>query len=232
MKKMLLLMLALTLTLSLAFAACSSNRDGNSSTKNPPVSQGDNDATPSENEGDDNPSESGDPQGKANLIPIGKAATATLTSWPSTHHTVSMCVDEVLRGDAALSFINNNMMAEKKVWSATAPDDEDQEYIVAKITYSLLAYEDDDDSDGNADAKRISLSYAYSETYEAYPNLLAAMYYDEDNGYPELGMMEVKVGETVTAYEIFQIRKDDDAPSMVYGRTSADLSDGLWFELY
>jgi nitrous oxide reductase accessory protein NosL len=225
MKKTLLLVLAFALVLSLALAACSSDRDGNSSANDPP-------AALSENEKGDDSSDSEDPQGKANLIPIGTTATSTLTSWPSTQHTASVCVEEVYRGDAALSFINDNMMAEKKVWSATAPDDADQEYIVAKITYSLLAYEDDDDSDSDAEAKSISLTYAYSGTFEAYPNLLAGMFYDKDNGYPELDSIEVPVGETVTAYEIFQVRKDDDAPSMVYGRTAADLSDGLWFKLY
>lgn len=251
MKKIALLALALILILSIA--ACNGNTDnaagnnstsptasqnGNESDTGPSDSQGsENEPSPSDSQGDENspsPSDSqddenepvsGDPQGNTNLISIGTTATSTFANRYGVKHSASMCVEEVIRGDAALTFINDTMMAEKSLWSAEAPKEEDQEYIVAKITYSLLAYDD-------GDARAASFCYAYSGTFEAYPSLLASMFYDKDNNYPRLSNTEVKVGETVTAYEIFQISKTDSSPAMTYGCTLADLSNGLWFKLY
>lgn len=241
MKKIVLLTLAFILTLSLA--ACGGNgtdtpssTDGNNSSDTPsgtegsnstnsPASQSVGDTTSGGNNGSDNASDAGDPQGNTNLISLGTTATSTFANRYGEKHSVSMCVEEVIRGEAALSFINDSMMAEKGSWSAEAPDEEDQEYIVVKITYSLLAYDE-------GDVRAASFCYAYSGTFEAYPSLIAAMFYDKDNNYPELSNMEVKVGETVTAYEIFQIEKADLSPTLVYGCYLADLSDGLWFKLY
>lgn len=225
MKKIALLALALILILSIA--ACNGNTDnaaGNNSTS-PTASQNGNesDTGPSDSQDDENEPVSGDPQGNTNLISIGTTATSTFSNRYGVKHSASMCVEEVIRGDAALTFINDTMMAEKSLWSAEAPKEEDQEYIVAKITYSLLAYDD-------GDARAVSSCYAYSGTFEAYPSLVAAMFYSQKH--PELFNTEVKVGETVTAYEIFQISKTDSSPAMTYGCTLADLSNGLWFKLY
>lgn len=247
MKKLLILTLVFVLALSLA--ACggntvNSNSNGNNST-NPLASQnsgatapsGDtapsdatSDATsgataPSGDTGGENDPVSGDPQGSENIIPIGTTATSTFANRHGVTHSVSMCVEETIRSDAALSFINDEMMAKKTIWSAEAPADEDQEYMVARITYTLLAYDD-------GDSKSPSNINVFSGEFEAYPSLIAGMFYDKDNNYPELTSLEVNVGETVTGYEIFQINKDDLSPVMTYASYFTDLSDGLWFKLY
>lgn len=232
MKKTLSLLLALVLVFSLA--ACGNagnNSEVNSAgssfleSSEEDVSQAESSNAEDISKSDETPIDSGDPQGNTNLISIGTAASGTFENRYGVKHSVTMCVEEVLRGDEAFSFINDSMMAEKSMWSAEAPEEEDQEYIVAKITYSLLAYDDGGE-------RSASFCYAYSGTFEAYPNLVAAMFYDDDNGYPELSNMEVKVGETVTAYEIFQVSKADSSPVMAYGSNLADYSDGLWFKLY
>lgn len=233
MKKFLTLTLALILALSLV--ACGGNNNDTSADKKENNStdsadtkeddEKDDDAKSDDDKDDDDTSDSGDPQGNENLTPIGTAATSTFKNRDGEKHSVSICVEEIVRGEEALSFINDNMMAASSTWSAEAPKEEDQEYLVAKITYSLL------DFDGG-DTRAASSCYAFDESFEAYPSLIASMFYDKDNGYPHLSNMDVNVGETVTAYEIFQIRKDDPAPTMAYGCYLADLSDGLWFELY
>jgi len=212
MKK--ILIFTFILILAVSFSACGgSTGDGNST-----------DPSASQDKSNDD-SDSGDAQGNTNLIPVGTNATSTFEDRYGTKHSVSMCVEDISRGKAALSFINDKMMEGKSVWSAEAPKEEDQEYIVATITYTLLSCDE-----GNS--REASSCYAFSGTFEAYPNLLAAMYYDKDNGYPELSTMEVNVDETVTAYEVFQISKDDPSPVMAYCCHLADFSDGLWFELY
>ncbi len=166
-----------------------------------------------------------DPQGNKHLVSIGTTATTTFTNKDGEKHSVAMCVEEVFRGEAALSFINDSMMGEGSMWSAEAPKEADQEYLVAKISYSLESYD-------AGDEREVWSCYAFSGTFEAYPSLLAAMFYNEGKGYAHLFGLTVKVGETVTAYEIFQVSKDDPSPCMAYGCYSADLSDGLWFKLY
>lgn len=235
MKKILSLSLTLMLVLSLAACSGDTNKEGKSDNKgdsknNQTTSQSKNDdaseASASEaSASDTSESDAGDQQGNTNLIPIGTTATATFENRYGVKTSASMCVDEIIRGEDALAFINDQMMAEKSMWSAEAPEEEDQEYIVAKITYSLLAYDEGDESSP-------SYCYAYSATFEPYVDLLAAMYYDADNNYPELSSIEMKVGETVSGYEIFQVSKSDDSPVMAYRSHLADLSDGLWFKLY
>jgi len=231
--------IGILLILALILVAYGCNTDnginsGNDSTS-PPASQNDNDTATLQSDGDsgaaadNNTSDedtplSGDPQGNSNLYPIGTTATGEFANRYNVRHSVTMVVEEVIRGDAALSFINDEMMAAKTMWAAEAPDEEDQEYLVAKITYTLLAFDEDD-------IRTVTTCYAYSESFEEYPSLIAGMFYDKDNGYPQLSSMEVNVGETVTGYVIFQISKNDAAPVMSYCCNLADLSNGLWFKL-
>lgn len=227
MKKILVFIIVLISIFSLA--ACRGNNNSTSNkndNSNSSISQNNYNTKLNESITDDNPEfDAEDPQGSINLISIGNTATATLSTRSGVKHSVSMCVEEIFRGEAALSFINDNMMAAKSMWSAESPTEEDQEYIVAKITYTLLAFDE-------GDTREASPSYAFTGDLEPYPNLAAAMYYDKDNNYPELFRSEVKAGETITAYEIFQISKEDPSPVMAYANNLADLSDGLWFKLY
>ena len=221
MKKLVLLVVSIILATSLV--ACGGS-NSNSGSNNSASSSGSS-ASSSSASSSSSAAVSGDPQGNKNLVSIGTTATSTFENRSGVKHSVSMRVDEVIRGDAALSFINDKMMAEKKSWSAAAPDDPNQEYIVVKITYTLLAFDE-------GDVRAISFCYAYTGAFEAYPSLAAAMYYDKDHGYPRLSNTEIKVGDTITGYEVFQISKADASPTMAYGATLADLSNGLWFKLY
>ena len=225
MKKIVSLAVVLIFTLSLA--ACVGNTgNGNNNESNrtsPPASQGADNTTSNGNAREDASLDFGDPQGSTNLVPIGTTASATFTNRSGEKHSVSICVEETIRGDAALSFINDYMMASKTSWVATAPDEADQEYIVVKLTYTLLQYDVDD-------SRSVSFFYAYNAAFEDYPSLVAAMFYDKDS-YPRLSGLTVDVGQTVTAYEIFQISTDDPAPVISYACNLADLSNGLWFKL-
>lgn len=89
----------------------------------------------------------------------------------------------------------------------------------------LIAYD-------GGDIREVPSFYAFDETFEQYPTLLAAMFYDEDNGYVDITDLEVKVGETVTGYQIFQVAKSDKAPVMETGSNRINLETGLWFKLY
>ncbi|MCL2136791.1 MAG: hypothetical protein FWH40_04635 [Coriobacteriia bacterium] len=221
MRKILIFLLALVMASSVA--ACS-NKD-NDDSSNQTASQNSEEQQPGENNTNESDMNVYDPQGNKNLVPIGKTVTAEFTNNSGAKHTVSMSVDAVVRGDDALSFINDTMMGNKSYWVAQAPDDESQEYIVLTITYTLVDYSEGDIRDRSS-------CRAFTGTFEPYPALIATMYYDADNGYPQLSRTEITVGETITGYEVFQIRVDDDAPTMAYECRLADMSDGLWFKLY
>lgn len=218
-------LIIVVLVVVIFFSSCSRMQSNSKPTDSIEQTQTDSsDKTVEKSDSNENNFDAGDPQGKTNLVSIGTKATATFANRYGVKHTVSICVEEVIRGEAALSFINESMLGARKSWSAKAPDKEDEEYLVAKISYSLIAYDD-------GDVRNASFCNAYSETFEAYPSFIASMFYDEKNNYPQLSNLEVKVGETVTAYEIFQIKKNDLNPMMVYSGFLADLSDGLWFKL-
>ena len=219
MKKVVLAMLACVLALSVVACGDKAGNGGNGAkSPNDAINEG-------TSEGTEDQTDLSDPQGFLNAYSIGTSARATFTNRSGASYTVSMCVDTVVRGDAALNFINDSMMANDSYWTAMAPDDETQEYIVVKISYTLLACDD-------SEPQAISSSYAFTGTGEPYPTLLASMYYDNSNGYPHLSSLMVSVGETVEGYEIFQVSKDDPAPVMAYNIKRADLTDGLWFKLY
>lgn len=167
----------------------------------------------------------GEKQGKDHMVAVGTTSTASIEMKDGEKYSFSMCVDKLYRGEEALNFINDKMMEKKTMFKAEKPKEADQEYIVAKITYKLLSC-----SDG--DTKKVNILNAFNAKLEPYPMLLAGMFYDKDNGYPELQLMEPKVGETIEGYGIFQVKKDDKTPCMSCASFSADHSDGLWFQLY
>lgn len=205
------MLLVIALVMALSSVACS-NSGGSDKAPTPPP-------------GNESPAAPVNKTGIENAYPIGTGASGEFTNRAGVTYSVIIQVDEVIRGEAALAFINDEMLAQKSFFTAVAPTDETQEYIVAKITYTLVDYSDEG-------PRRVSTFYTFSETGEQYPTLLATSYFDSSNGYPGLSQMSVEVGETVTGYEVFQVSKSDPAPLIAYEVKLADLSDGLWFRLY
>lgn len=202
MKKLLAVLLALILIFTL-FTACSAK---------PAVGNG-----PA-----DNREVSSDKQGKDHLIPMNTDATADISNNYATSHTVTLRIDEVVRGDSALNLINTRV-AKYEVMQAAPPKDENNEYLIAKITYTLKSIE-------GAEQLRPARIFAYSGALEGYPILISSFYNDTD--LVELGGKELGIDETVTVYKVFLVNKSDSKPVMSYESKAADGSDGLWFKLY
>lgn len=222
-----LLPLALALMLALSLASCSSNNDNSKEniSTNPPVSQSGDDITPSKNNDGDNAPDSHDPKGKENLIPMNQTATVTAANrYDEKKHTATISVDTIYRGDEALAFINAKMEEAKSIFEAVPPSDADEEYLVAQFTYTLTSVVE------GTTIEPFTI-YVYTGALEQYPTLVASNFYNDDT-FPQLDNMEVTMGQTVTGYRIFVVRKDDAQPVISYGSLLADGSDGVWFKLY
>jgi hypothetical protein len=116
-------------------------------------------------------------------------------------------------------------MAEKgSIFEPTLPEDETDEYLIAKITFTLNAHDEPEEF-------KPSSIYSSNAAGERYPMLLASLFHDDET-FPALSSQEIPVGETATAYEIFLVKKDDATPAMLYRSFLEDCSDGLWFKLY
>jgi len=161
-------------------------------------------------------------QGRNHLVPRNQTATADISNAFGNNHRASLTIDEVIRGEAALDYINDRM--DGGVFQAAPPRDEDYEYLVVRITYTLHSVD-------GLDYLSPSRMRSYSGTFERYPTLIAANFFN-DTDFIHLGSMQVNIGETVTGYMIFQVLKTDDRPMMTYESMAADGSDGLWFKLY
>ena len=163
-----------------------------------------------------------DEQGRDNLIPMNHEATASISNAFADNHVATLSIDEVVRGEVALDYINARM--EGSLFEAAPPADEDYEYVVVRITYTLVSAE------GITELSP-SRMRSYSGDFEAYPTLIAATFFN-DTDFVHLGSLDVQVGETVTAYMIFVVHVTDMQPMMTYESMSADGSDGLWFKLH
>ena len=207
MKKTIALLLILLLAISAA--ACTKNEGG---TKTEDGSQTSAAATKEAKPGIEN------------VNPIGKAATATFEDRSGIKENATITVDEVMRGDTAFNFIQEKMKAKGGFWEAKRPDDENDEYLIAKITFTLNSFDE-------GDSKEPSTFYATDATGERYPSLLASMFYNNSD-FTDLSSQTITVGQTVTAYEIFQVKKDDAKPLVAYRNFNQNNADGLWFNLY
>ena|GEM_PF-6015633 len=156
-------------------------------------------------------------QGRDHLIPINQTATVNISNAFANNHSASLTVDEIIRGEAALDYINTRM--DRGAFQAVAPRDADYEYLVARITFTLHAVT-------GAEQLRPSRMRSYSGEFEGYPTLMAASFFNETD-FIRLADMNVNIGETVTGYMIFQVRITDDRPMMTYESMRADGSDGL-----
>ena len=160
--------------------------------------------------------------GISHITPLGQSATATFTNRDGVSENVTITVLEVIRGDEAFAFIQEKN--EGSYWQPQLPSDETDEYLVAKISFTLNSY-----SGGNAkDPENFNAAQSDGTRY---PLLLASMFYNNDD-FVQLSSQDIEVGQTVTAYEIFLIKKDDPTPVTNYRNFLADYSDGLWFALY
>jgi hypothetical protein len=160
-------------------------------------------------------------QGKSNIVGMGTPATGTFTSNTGVTDKVTMQVDEVVRGEAALKMINESSVS--GFWEALPPKDETHEYLVAKITVTLVERSEDSEF-------KVALLNPWSKDSEQYPTLIVATFYNDDT-FPDIKKPAIAPGETVTGYQIFEVAIDDDAPMLSYRARLADFSDGLWFKL-
>lgn len=219
-RKILTLTLAVLMLLTLAACGGTNNTGGNdNSTQNGGSSQ---QATSSKGNDSDNTSDLGSSQGKANVNPLGQSATSTFANRYGVKENATITVDEVIRGEQALNFIKEKMG--EGVWQAVNPEDESDEYLIAKITFTLNSYDD-------GDSKNPSSFYATSEDGTRYPALLASMFYNGSD-FVQLSDQTVAIGQTISAYEVFQVKKSDTKPMVAYRNFLEDNSDGLWFKLY
>ncbi len=231
-----ILTLSLAIAMLLTLTACGST-DNDSSINNDTTAQASSEQQETEQDSNNDEQETAEndghnednstinlsePHGITNLITLGETATSTFENRYGVKENATITLNEIIRGDAALDYINEQMG--DGFWTATNPDDESEEYLIAKITYTLNSYED-------GDSKEVSSFYAATADGEAYPFLLASMFYNKEE-FKQISSQTVAIGETVTAYEIFQVKKDDATPLMYYRCNYADNSDGLWFKLY
>jgi len=218
-----ILTVALAVLMLLTLAACGDTNDtnGDGTSYNSGTEQQE---TSSDNDSDDNDSvaDASSSQGIENVNPIGQSATSTFANRYDVKENATITVDEIIRGEEALAFIQEKMGS--GYWTAANPEDESEEYLIAKITFTLNSYDD-------GDSKEISSFYATSSDGTTYPALLASMFYNDDD-FMQISNHTIAVGETISAYQIFQVKKDDTNPMATYRNNLADNSDGLWFELY
>lgn len=223
--------IAITVLVTMSFVACNSDsskaskesdkttgQEQTEETKAPEEKQESNDDEKQEDDLSKN-------KGKDHMVAMGTANTATFENIDKEKYSISLCVNDIYRGDEALAFINDKMLAQKKMFKAEKPKESGQEYMVVKLTYKLLSYD-------GGDTRKVPQIKAHKKTYEAYPFLIAAGFFDKENGYPDLSMMETKVGEETEGYVIFQIDKENETPYMSCNSFLADYSDGIWFQLY
>jgi len=217
--KILALTLAVLMLLTLAACGDTNDTNGDDTSYDSGTEQQE---TPSDDNDDDNAAESSSSQGIENVNPIGQSATSTFANRYDVEENATIVVDEVIRGEEALAFIQEKMG--DGYWTATNPEDESEEYLIAKITFTLNSYDD-------GDSREISSFYATSSDGTTYPALLASMFYNDDD-FVQISNHTIAVGETISAYQIFQVKKSDTNPMATYRNNLADNSDGLWFELY
>jgi hypothetical protein len=164
-------------------------------------------------------------KGKSSPIDFGAPATATFeTTDGDEKETVTISVDEIIRGEEAFSLLESKMSG---MWTV-AEQEEPYEYVVAKITFTLDAYENTDGST----TKEAQTFYPTSSSGERYPSLLLGTMWYNDTDFPQLTDHEFAVGETFTGYEVFIVDKNDSTPKLTYRNFLQDGSDGLWFNLY
>ena len=206
MKKIITLMLILLLAISMT--ACSAKEEETNPEIESQISQAANDAK----------------LGIPNLNPIGKSSTAAFKDKSGIEENVTITVDEVIRGEEAWKFINEKKKQKEGLGKDKKPKDETQEYLIAKITFTLNSFDE-------SNSKKPSTFYATDKNGERYPSLNAPVLYNSTD-FPDIALQTVAIGKTVTAYKIFQIKKDDMTPLLAYRNLFQDNSDGLWFNLY
>jgi len=226
-KKFITLITTLILMIALAFtlAGCDSqNGDDSRATNRNNTQETDSGNGNGETNGTDNGGINGNyaQQGRDNLIPKGQEVTANISNNFGDNHSVTLKIEEVIRGEEALDFINSKMA--DSIWVATAPRDEDKEYLVARVNFTLNSVE------GLEQLKPARIR-AYSGEFEAYPVLIASTFYNDDD-FVRFGSTDINVGETVTQYIIFEVDIDDPQPMMTYESMTQDGSDGIWLMLY
>ena len=206
MKKIIALMLILLLVISAA--ACSQKEVEITPEDESQISEAANDAK----------------LGISKLNPIGKSATASFKDKDGIEENVTITVDEVIRGEKAWAFIDGKAKQKGGLGKDKKPKDETQEYLIAKITFTLNSFDE-------SDQKKPSTFYATSENGERYPNLSAPMLYNNVD-FADISLQTIEVGKTVTAYKVFQVKKSDTTPLLAYRNLFQDNSDGMWFALY
>ena len=139
-------------------------------------------------------------------------------------HTATISVEKVYRGEEARLYIEAKMEEANMVLRAVLDDDnEEEDYLLVQFSFTL-------DSVEVGETARSLLMVAYSETLEPYPNLIVAGVYNNKT-LPQLNMIDVSVGQTVSGYWLYIIDKTDLNPVVAYANRLLDNSDGAWFRL-
>lgn len=129
----------------------------------------------------------------------------------SDDYTASICIDETVRGEEAWKLIKEANMFNDE------PKD-GYEYIVAKITVNAVKIADD---------KALNVSSydfdCFSSKNSEYDSASVVEPEPELNG-------KLYAGGNTTGYVVFQVKKDDAEPKIVYN-LNYDGTGGIWFKL-